>query len=76
MTIALVDDWKAILAKAWSVKFNIAAALFGGAELAVSIIKPDGVPNGLFAFIGMLVSICATGARVFAQKELTNAPDK
>ena len=76
MSIALVTDWKAILTKAWSVKFNVAAALFGGAELAVQLVKPDGIEPGLFAALAALVSICATGARVLAQKELTSGPVK
>ena len=76
MKIALVDDWRAILAKAWSVKFNIAATLFGAAEVAVALIEPDGLPNGLFAGIAACISIAANVSRVMAQKEISDGTDK
>lgn len=70
----LLDDWKLIISKAWSVKFNIAAALLGGVEVAVQFIQPAGVPAGLFAGIAALVSMLAVGARVMAQQEITDGP--
>jgi hypothetical protein len=72
MRISLVDDWQAILRKAWSVKFNIAAALFGAGELAVQIWQPASIRPGVFAGIAAFVSIAATAARVMAQKELSD----
>lgn len=75
--MTLVDDWKAILAKAWSVKFNIMATLFGAAEVIVALAQPAGIPNGVFAGIAACISIAANVSRVLAQKELTNeAPAK
>ena len=76
MNIALVNDWKLILAKAWSVKFNIAATLFGAAEVVVALVKPDGIPNGVFAGIAACISIAANVSRVMAQKEVGNGSDK
>lgn len=70
MNFALIDDWRAILAKAWSVKFNIAATLFGAAEVVVALVRPASIPNGLFAGIAAVVSIAANVSRVMAQKEL------
>lgn len=70
----LVDDWEHVLKRAWSVKFNIAAALFGGLEVAVSIWQPDGVPHGAFAGIAAIVTMLAVGARVMAQKEKIDEP--
>lgn len=67
----LLDNWQEILTKAWSVKFNIASALFGGLEVGVQLIQPAGIPNGLFAGMAALISIMATGARVLAQGEKT-----
>lgn len=69
----LIDDWKLILAKAWSVKFNIASALFGGLEVGVQLVQPASVPDGLFAGFAAVVSILAVGARVLAQKEIVSA---
>lgn len=69
----LVEDWSAILKKAWSVKFNIAAAILGGLEVAVQFIEPAGVPKGAFAGFAAAVSMGAIVARILAQKELTDA---
>jgi len=66
----LVDDWDLILKKAWSVKFNIAATLFGAAEVIVAMVQPASIPNGVFAGIAAMISIGANVARVMAQKEI------
>lgn len=71
----LVEDWHAIVTKAWSVKFSILAALLGGAEVAVQLVKPAGIPDGVFAGIAAMVSIAATVARVMQQQELSGAKD-
>lgn len=70
MKFELVEDWKAILKKAWVVKFNIAAALLGALEVAVALVKPASIPNGIFAAIAVFVSLAANGARIMAQVEL------
>lgn len=72
--MTLVENWSAILTKAWSVKFNIAAALLGGLEVAVQFIEPAGVPKGAFAAFAASVSMLAIVARIMAQKEITDAP--
>jgi hypothetical protein len=68
--MTLIDDWKDILQKAWSVKCNIAATLLGAAEVVVSMVQPAGIPSGLFAGLAAVVSILANVARVTAQAEL------
>jgi hypothetical protein len=72
----LVEDWKLILAKAWSVKFNIAATLFGAFEVVVALVQPASIPNGIFAGIAATISVFANVARIMAQQEITNAPAK
>lgn len=66
----LVEDWRAVLSKAWSVKFNIAATLFGAAEVVVALVQPASIPNGVFAGIAATISILANVARVMAQQEM------
>ena len=75
MNITLVDDWQAILHRAWSLKFNAAAGVLGAAEVWVALVQPDGIPNGTFAGIGAVVSMLAFGARLMAQRELSNGTD-
>lgn len=71
MNITLVEDWDKILKRAWSVKFNILAALLGAAEVAVALIQPASIPHGLFAGFAAGVSLAANAARIMAQQEFT-----
>jgi len=72
----LVENWKSVLTKAWSVKFNIAATVFGAAEVIVALVQPASIPNGVFAGIAATVSIASSVARILAQKEFTNGTPK
>lgn len=69
--INLVEDWDKILLKAWSVKFNIAAAIFGGLEVAVAMVQPGAavspgaVPADAFA-ANIAVLLAAVPSGVFA----------
>lgn len=72
----LLDDWDQILKKAWSVKFNIAATLFGAAEVVVAMVEPAGIPHGMFAGIAALISIGANVSRIMAQQENVNGTDQ
>jgi hypothetical protein len=72
----LIEDWQAVLARAWSVKFNIAATVFGAAEVVVAIVQPAAIPNGVFAGIAATISVLANVARILAQKELSDAAAK
>jgi hypothetical protein len=71
----LVEDWDKILTKAWSVKFAILAALMSGVEVAVQMVKPASIPDGVFAGIATMVSVMATLARVLHQQELSGGKD-
>lgn len=68
----LIDNWQEILKKAWSVKFNIAATLFGAAEVVVAMVQPASIPHGVFAGIAALISIGANVSRIMAQRELND----
>lgn len=68
--VQLIPEWKQVLLKAWSIKFNVLATIFGGAEVLAALIKPEGIPSGLFAGIAASITMVATVARVMAQKEL------
>lgn len=76
MKFELVEDWGAILRKAWSVKFSILSALLGGLEVAVAVIQPAGIPNGVFAGLAGFTTTAAIVARVLAQREIANGPAK
>lgn len=67
----LIENWDAILKKAWSIKFSALSAVLGGLEVAVQMVQPAGVPQGAFAGFAAMVSVAAAVARVMQQKELT-----
>lgn len=73
MKFELIEDWQAVLGKAWSMKFSILAAILGGLEVGVQFVQPAGVPNGVFAGIASAVSLAAGISRLVAQKELSGA---
>lgn len=68
--LILLEDWRTVLHKAWSLKFTAAACVLGAAEVYTAIAQPAGVPNGVFAGIAALVSVLAFVARLLAQEEL------
>lgn len=72
----LIEDWDQVLKRAWSVKFNIAATLFGAAEVVVALVQPASIPHGVFAGIAAAISILSNVSRVMAQKELSDDPHK
>lgn len=75
----LLEDWRNIAKKAWSVKFSILAAILGAAEVATQLIKPSGIPDGVFAAIAAMTSLAAGIARLLQQQEISgvkNGDDK
>jgi hypothetical protein len=71
--MTLLEDWKEILKKAWSVKFNVAALVFGCTEAIIALLQPAGAPVGVFAAMSILASVGALVARTLAQGEDTKA---
>lgn len=74
--MTLVENWQAILTKAWSIKFTALSIMASAAEVVVQLIQPAGIPNGMFASIAGAVSLLAGVSRLLAQQEITNAPTK
>lgn len=71
----LIENWDEVLKKAWSIKFTILATLLGAIEVAVQLVKPAGVPDGIFAGIAAMTSLAAGIARLLQQQEITGAKD-
>jgi hypothetical protein len=72
----LVENWNAVLTKAWSIKFTALSIMASAAEVVVQLIQPAGIPNGMFASIAGAVSVCAGVARLLAQQEVSGAAPK
>lgn len=70
--MALHPDWKAILRKAWSVKFMLLAGAMSAGEVFMQIMEPAQaplLPKGLFAALSGMLTAGALVARVLAQNE-------
>lgn len=63
----LIDDWKKILKKAWSVRLLVIAGLLSGVEIILPLLV-DSFPRGLFAVLSFGFTAAAFVARIVAQK--------
>lgn len=72
----LIEDWKVVLKKAWSVKWGIAAAVFSGVEVVLALIGGDVFPRGIFASLSGTAALLGQLARVMAQREITTVEVK
>ena len=67
--ICLLDDWRRVLRRAWSIRFSLLAAAFTAAEVVVPLLS-DVLPRGLFVLLAFSASIGAVIARLVAQPEM------
>ncbi len=71
--IYLLDDWRRVLRRAWSIRFSLLAAAFTAAEVVVPLfgdVLLDVMPRGAFVLLAFVASIGATVARIVAQPEM------
>lgn len=74
--VKLVDDWRHVLRKAWSVRLISVAAVLSGAEVVMPLLQGVvDVPPGLFAALSGIVTAAALVARLVAQRSMTDAAD-
>jgi membrane protein DedA with SNARE-associated domain len=70
----LVNNWRQVLKRAWSVRLIIVAGFFSGAEVFLPLI--DGyvdMPRGIFAAMSGFATAAAFVSRLLAQKDVSNA---
>ena len=76
--MTLLPDWKAVIKKAWSVKFIAVAAVLSGLE-SVAAIAGESIarqlPTGLYAAVVGVLTALALVARVLAQNEADKSDD-
>ena len=64
--LCLLDDWRRVARRAWSIRLSIVAAIFTAAEVVVPLFG-DMLPRGVFVLLAFSASIGAAIARVVAQ---------
>lgn len=62
----LIEDWKDVLLKAWSVKWIVGAVILSGIEVVLPFFT-DVIPTGIFAALSGVVASTALLARILAQ---------
>ena len=67
--IVLLEDWRRIARRAWSIRLSIVAAVFTAAEVVVPLFG-DVLPRGAFVLLAFIASIGAAVARLVAQPEV------
>lgn len=69
MRFYLIDDWKRVIKRAWSVRLAILAALFSAGEVALPFFVAD-MPRGIAAGLSVICCVGGLWARIVAQPEL------
>lgn len=70
---ALLQNWRDVLKKAWSVRLIVLAAALSGLEAACALggdLLP--IPRGSFALLSGVVGCAAFAARLLAQRNLND----
>lgn len=65
----LVDDWKVILKKAWSIRFIILAGALSGCEVILPLFS-DAISRGPFSVLSFVAVSGAFVSRIVAQKDM------
>ena len=69
----LIPNWRAVIARAWSIRLLIVAGILSGAEVALPLIGDAlPIPTGMFAGLSFVIVAAAFVARLVAQKGITD----
>lgn len=66
----LVENWRELLRKAWSLRLMLLAAILSGVEIVLPFFS-EAIPRGVFAVLSFFTVAGAFAARLMAQKGLS-----
>jgi hypothetical protein len=80
MKIELIDDWKKVIAKAWSVRFGMLAGFFTALNALIELggktpSKYGSTPPKTLLVLAVLSGLAGFLSRFLKQPEMINAPD-
>lgn len=64
----LIEDWRRVLRRAWSIRLVLLGAALSGVEVFLPLFS-DAVPRSLFALLSIAACVGGAVARLVAQKE-------
>jgi len=67
----LIDDWRKVVKKAWSIRLMVLAAVLSGLETILPYFS-DRIPVGVFAITSFIVTAFALLARIIAQPKMNS----
>lgn len=67
--MTLIDNWRAVALRAWSMRLVVLSAILSGAEVALPLFS-DAVHRGTFAGLAIVVSMGAAISRLISQPKL------
>lgn len=70
----LIEDWRKVLRKAWSVRLMILAGILSGLEIILPLFS-DNFPRHIFAALSFAAVFSALVARFAAQKSMADETD-
>lgn len=72
----LVDNWRAVLRHAWSIRLIVLAGILSGLEIALPLIdQAVAVPRGTFAAMSFVTTAAAFVARLIAQQSVSGGAE-
>lgn len=71
---SLIDDWRRVLRRAWSIRLAAVAGVLTAVEAILPMFVAD-LPRGLFAALSAVVIVAAMIARLVAQREALHDPE-
>lgn len=71
----LVENWRTLLRRAWSIRLMLLASLLSGAEVMLPFIGEALMPRGAFAVLSFSITAAALFARLVAQKGIANGDE-
>jgi hypothetical protein len=75
MAVHLIPEWRRVLAKAWSIRLVILAALLSGVELVLPLVQ-DWFPRYVFGVLSFGVTVGAVWARLVAQPKMRSPEEE
>lgn len=70
----LIDDWKNVALKAWSMRWMYAATVLGGVEVVLPLFQDslvNSIGRGVFAALSVIALLLGIVSRVIQQKEIS-----
>lgn len=74
MKFQLIDNWRFLATRLWSIRLGMLAALLSGIEVVLPLFE-SAMPRGMFAISSFFVTVGAVVSRLVAQPSIHKDSD-